>query len=334
MLRLASSWVWDFWIADDGDDYHLFFLKASRALLDPDRRHWRATIGHATSKDLRQWTEHADAVIPDDSPAFDDLATWTGSVVREDDGSWRMFYTAVSRVEGGLTQRISSVISDDLFTWRREPGRQVIEPDPRWYETIETRQWPDQAWRDPWVFRDGGVWHMLITARANHGDPDNRGVVGHATSSDLRTWEVQPPLSEPGAGFGHLEVLQTVQVDGRPVGLFSSLAGELSSQRRIEEPSGGIWAFPTDRLGGPFSIAQAYRITDERLYVGRLVQDRAGQWQLLAFRNDDGRGGWVGEIIDPQPVGWKDGRLEIRTPDFADTRTAGTASLRGSSPGV
>ena len=29
--------------------YHLFFLKASRALHDPDRRHWRATIGHATA---------------------------------------------------------------------------------------------------------------------------------------------------------------------------------------------------------------------------------------------------------------------------------------------
>ena len=71
MLRLAASWVWDFWIADDGEDYHVFFLKASRALLDPNRRHWRATIGHATSKDLAVWTEHADAVIPDDSPAFE-----------------------------------------------------------------------------------------------------------------------------------------------------------------------------------------------------------------------------------------------------------------------
>ena len=61
----------------------------------------------------------------------------------------------------------------------------MLEPDPRWYETAETRQWPDQAWRDPWVFRDDELWHMLITARANHGDPDDRGVVGHATSPDL-----------------------------------------------------------------------------------------------------------------------------------------------------
>ena len=311
MLRLASSWVWDFWIADDGDRYHLFFLKASRALVDPDRRHWRATIGHATSADLTQWTEHADAVIPDDSPAFDDLATWTGSVVRDDDGMWRMFYTAVNRAEGGLQQRISSVVSADLFTWHREPGRQVLVPDPRWYETAETREWPDQAWRDPWVFREGDTWHMLITARAKEGDADDRGVIGHATSPDLVAWTVQPPLSRPGAGFGHIEVVQTATVAGQPVGVFSCLGAELSSGRRTGDPIGGVWAVPTDSLTGPFTTEEAYRITDERLYVGRLVEDRAGQWQLLAFRNDDGQGGWVGEITDPQAVGWVDGRLTI-----------------------
>ncbi|WP_314146645.1 glycosyl hydrolase family 32 [uncultured Leifsonia sp.] len=317
MLRLASSWVWDFWIADDGDRYHLYFLKASRALLDPNRRHWRATIGHATSTDLTTWTEHADAVIPDDAPAFDDLATWTGSVVRQDDGTWRMFYTAVSRSEGGLAQRISSVVSDDLFTWRREAGRQVIEPDARWYETIDTRQWPDQAWRDPWVFQHDGEWHMLITARANHGDPDDRGVIGHATSPDLTTWTVQPPLSQPGAGFGHLEVVQSIDVDGKPIGLFSCLGSELSHARRAQDPIGGVWAFPADSPTGPFDTARSYRLTDEQLYVGRLVRDRSGTWQLLAFRNDDDNGGWVGEISDPRPVGWVDGRLRLHGSEAA-----------------
>lgn len=311
MLRLAASWVWDFWFADDGDRYHLFFLKASRALLDPDRRHWRATIGHATSTDLTNWTEHADAIIPDDSPAFDDLATWTGSVVRDDDGRWRMFYTAVSRVDGGISQRISSVVSDDLFTWRREPGRQVLEPDARWYETAETRQWPDQAWRDPWVFRQDDEWHMLITARANHGASDDRGVIGYATSPDLVRWTVQPPLSSPGAGFGHLEVIQVAVVDGIPICMFSCLGTELSSARRAGDSVGGVWAFPIGTETGPFDPSAAYRLTDESLYVGRLVQDRAGRWQLLAFRNDDGNGGWVGEITDPQPVEWIDGRLAV-----------------------
>jgi beta-fructofuranosidase len=312
MFRLAASWVWDFWIADDGDRYHLFFLKASRALLDPDRRHWRASIGHATSTDLTLWVEHADAVIPDDSPAFDDLATWTGSVVRDVDGTWRMFYTAVSRAEAGLNQRISSVVSTDLFTWRREPDREVLEPDSRWYETATTRQWPDQAWRDPWVFRDHDTWHMLITARANHGSPDDRGVIGHATSPDLRGWTVQPPLSRPGAGFGHLEVVQTAIVGGTPIGIFSCLSSELSHARSERDPVGGVWAFPVDSLAGGFAIEQSYRIADEHLYVGRLVEDRSGSWHFLAFRNLDEQGRWVGEITDPRPVAWVDGRLSVQ----------------------
>ena len=45
MFQLPDSWVWDFWIVKNQDNYHLFFLYASRALHDPERRHHRAGIG-------------------------------------------------------------------------------------------------------------------------------------------------------------------------------------------------------------------------------------------------------------------------------------------------
>ncbi|HEX8092776.1 hypothetical protein [Jatrophihabitans sp.] len=63
MLRLPDDWVWDSWIADDGERYHLYLLRASRALLDPTLRHARATIGHASSLDLREWTYHGEAAL-------------------------------------------------------------------------------------------------------------------------------------------------------------------------------------------------------------------------------------------------------------------------------
>ena len=55
MLRLPGAWLWDFWLADDGDRYHLYFLQAPRALGDPGLRHVNARVGHAVSADLVDW---------------------------------------------------------------------------------------------------------------------------------------------------------------------------------------------------------------------------------------------------------------------------------------
>ncbi len=64
MLRLPDSWIWDFWFADDGRAYHVFFLKAPRRLGDPELRNLNVAIGHATSEDLIRWTAAADVLVP------------------------------------------------------------------------------------------------------------------------------------------------------------------------------------------------------------------------------------------------------------------------------
>lgn len=303
MYKLANAWTWDFWLAREDRTYHLFFLQASRALGDPQRRHHRASVGHALSTDLSTWTQVDDALVPADRPAFDDIATWTGSVVRGPNGLWHMFYTGAGSAEDALVQRIGVAISRDLTTWTRHDGP-VLEADPRWYERLHDSSWPDEAWRDPWVFPDpdGGGWHMLITARANHGPVDDRGVIGHARSADLLHWEAQPPLTPPGSGFGQLEVPQVEIVDGRAVLLFSCLCPELSQARQAGGATGGIWAVTGDSLLGPFDPAKARLLTDESLYAGRIVTDPHGQWNLLAFHNYDRDGRFTGGLSDPMPV--------------------------------
>ena len=312
MLRLASSWVWDFWVADDGDLFHLFFLKAPRDL-DPDERHWHARVGHAVSHDLREWVEVADALAPAVGPAFDDLAIWTGSVVR-DGGGWRMFYTGIDRADRGRVQRIGTAVSADLTTWTRVTERPVLVADPRWYATAGTRDPAvEEFWRDPWVFADpdGDGWHLLATARAAGVPPEDGGVLAHATSPDLRTWTVRAPLSAPGAGFGQLEVPQVEVVDGRPVLLFDCLTTELTAGRRAAGERGGIWALALDDLRGPYDVGRAHLLHDESRYVGKLVRRREGDWCLLAFHNVTADG-FVGEISDPVPVFWDtDGRLTV-----------------------
>jgi beta-fructofuranosidase len=302
MLRLADSWVWDSWYADDAGLHHVFFLRASRALGDPDRRHLRASVGHAVSSDYSDWTLVPDALVPSDAPGWDDQAIWTGSTVQAPDGTWRMFYTGISRADGTTVQRIGVAASADLVTWTRLGAGPLLEADPRWYEAEPTAEWGEVAWRDPWVFRDpqGDGWHMLITARANTGDPANRGVVGHAWSPDLETWTVRPPLSSP-AGFGQLEVLQVAEADGRWRLLFSCFPGELGPERRAsDDRRGDVYLVEAAGPLGPFDIESAVSLDAPGLYAARIV-DVDGAASVMGFRND-GNDGFGGEIPDPLPL--------------------------------
>ena len=194
MLELDDRWIWDFWHVLDGGTHHLFFLSAPRSLGDPDLRHWNVAIGHATSPVLRDWTVHDDVLGPGEAGAFDDRTTWTGSVVRDGGGGWVMAYTGTSSVEDAKVQRIGIARSDDLFTWNRQTDG-VLAVDSGHYEQLDPEVWFDEAWRDPWLFRHDGRWHCFVTARANEGAPRDRGVIGHAVSDDLRSWEVLPPVS-------------------------------------------------------------------------------------------------------------------------------------------
>lgn len=314
MFKLPEAWVWDFWLVDDGSDYHLFFLYASRALRDPHARHYRASVGHAVSSDLVTWERVVDALVRSEAPAFDDLATWTGSVVRHPDGRWFMFYTGASLQPGSRAniQSIGFATSTDLMTWDKAPGP-VLAADPRWYETYADGHWHDEAFRDPWVFADpdGNGWHMLITARANHGDAFDRGVVGHAWSADLETWELREPLSEPGQGFGQLEVFQTHVVDGRQVLLFNCLAGDASDATKATGTQGGVWIAAAESELGPYDIKGARVIEDPSLYVGKFIDDReTGETKFLAFRNDV-EGEFIGEISDPYGARWDGHRLVL-----------------------
>jgi beta-fructofuranosidase len=308
-FALDDHWVWDFWLADDGEEFHLYYLHAPRSLADPDLRHRNARIGHATSVDLTTWTDHGEVLGPGDPDGFDGSATWTGSVVRADDGTWRMFYTGSRFLADDSIANVETIgvaVSDDLHTWTKRPGP-IAVADPRWYETLADGTWREEAWRDPWVFRAGDGWRMLVTARSRAGDPVDRGVVGLATSPDLDTWTVQPPVSSPGAGFMHIEVPQHVDIDGRTALLFSCDSPHLAGDRA---GGGGIWSVEVAEVA-EYPIERATRLVDERYYSGRAIRDRAGAWRLLAFENVGEGGTFVGRLSDPMALSWDAGALVV-----------------------
>ena len=299
MLQLADRWVWDHWIVDTGSSYHIFYLQAPRSLGDADLRHSHATVGHAVSEDLVDWSVLPDALLAGERGQWDDAAIWTGSVVRHG-GRWVLAYTGTSRAERMRVQRIGLATSTDLMTWSRIGDAPVLEADARWYAVGDVDAGEDTAWRDPWIARDpnGNGWHALITADAIHGPSDGRGVVGHAWSQNLLDWEVRPPLSEPGE-FGHLEVIQTAAIEGQQVLVFCANGDRVSQTRRarVGDLPAGTYACRADKALGPYDIADSSRVSD--LYAGRLVQRRDGTWAMLGFLGDDRW--WPVSRNDPRP---------------------------------
>ena len=299
-IARSEDWLWDSWYCLDGDTYHAFHLTAPKSLVNPDFRHHNSRVGHSFSKDLVTWEALPDALLPAQANRFDNKAIWTGSILKHD-GLWHMFYTGIDKRTGGAIQRIGHAVSTDLVRWDRVSTEPILEADSRWYSTMSSGE-PDEPFRDPWVFKREDTWHMLVTARSNVGEPRTRGVIGHATSTDMLKWTVQPPLSAPGHDFGQQEVYQYAEVDGVPILLFCCGWRELSAER--QKQMGKLDATYSLAITADFKdvdFSKAKPFLHNPVYAGRLIQGTDGRWNLIGFENIvDGE--FVGRLSDPIPV--------------------------------
>ena len=186
VLRLEDRWIWDSWMADDREHYHLFYLQAPRSLGDPGRRHRNATVGHARSRDLVDWEVLPDALRPTEG-GWDDLAIWTGSVVRGDDGVWRMFYTAINTRGHDLKdQRIGWSIPRTCSPGAGTATRRCCRSTRVGTRRSPTIRRPARPGVTPWSSptRRRRVAHVRLRPRRG-APPHDDGVLAHARSHDL-----------------------------------------------------------------------------------------------------------------------------------------------------
>lgn len=256
---------------------------------------------HVATSDFVSFEEHPIA-IQRGGPEDPDLLAGAGSVIDAGDGEYVAFYCGINpslSEHGEAEQVVLRATSRDLVTWTKDEDF-VLEADTRWYER--------HNWRDPFVFRDGDRWRMLLCARVHDGPFDRRGCVGTATSDDLVNWTVEPPLLAPGITRAP-ECPEIFELDGGTYLLYSTYSDRFVSRYRIGAGSSGPWERPADDALDTNDLYAVKSVSDgTRRYAIGWLSTRAGD-------RDSGHRQWGGDLVAHELVRRSDGTLGTRPID-------------------
>jgi beta-fructofuranosidase len=261
--------------------YHLFYQHNPYAPRS-ERIHW----GHAVSPDLVHWADMPIALAPTPG-ATDDDGCWSGCTV-DADGAPVLVYTGRS----GEHESVCLAVGDgELRTFRKHPSNPVIAGPPIANTT---------GFRDPYVWREAGVWRMAIGS----GIRDGCGRVLLFESTDLIQWNYLGPLivgdGQPGTMW---ECPSFFPLDGRHVLIFSPvptrkvfyLVGEYRSDRFLAEHQGQMdW-------GGDFYAPQVMRdAAGRQIMFGWSWEAREGEPGRRACWAGQPTAGWAGVHTMPR----------------------------------
>ena len=289
--------------------YHVFYL---HGVTDPDTR-WQVDWAHISSFDLVHWTEHPLAIKRGKPGEMDSGAIYTGSAI-EKDGIFHIFYTGHTPGHPQGRENILHATSDDLIHWQKDKSGPVIMPDGKYYSNKKERDW-----RDPFVFlnsQEKCYWMLITTSSANPVNGFLRGTIGLATSPDLKTWQLEPPIYSPQTST-QMECPDMFEMNGRWY-MILTLGGDMDTiglvgvEYRVADSPKGPWRRPgmTRFDGGGFYFCSAKTIWDgeRRILFGWAGDTRDGKDSTEPF--------WGGTLATPrQLVADEKGCLNAVCPD-------------------
>jgi hypothetical protein len=320
--------IWDAWYLVLEGIVHVFHLQSLRPGYCPEEYDWR-WFGHAMSRDLVHWEVCTPVLGPDPQNPIDNNQPWTGCVTWNDDSAY-LFYTM--RPVGTVLeqQRIGLALSSDCYTFQRYSGNPIIEPDNRWYATIDRPIKGMQDCRDLSIVIDPkGGWFGLYTARLQEGSElPELNCIACIHSYDLIHWEHLPPAFVPKK-YCVTEVVDVFKLND----LYY-----LTLQTGNNYGNRGLFSDPFVTIGTIYAIAEQpqgpYHELDENVLFG------ANQFGPLSARSilfngvryilytdherigatDCGRSALIGTLSTPKKLGTDNDHLIVLYSDLVESK--------------
>ncbi|MCL3776857.1 MULTISPECIES: glycoside hydrolase family 32 protein [unclassified Actinomyces] len=294
--------------------YHLFFQHVPGRTAWAPGCHW----GHAVSDDLITWEHRPIALAPGDG----DDGVWSGSVTIDDAGEALAFYTSVSVPDFGIGRvRVARPTDPGWDHW--EKGDVVVDL-PTELDAV--------AFRDPFVFRDGSGWRMLVGTALR----DGTAAAAAFSSPDRLRWSYDGLAAQRSRSVtdpvwtGTLwECPQLFEIDGSHVLITSVWDADV-----LHHVAYAIGRYEHNR----FTPHRWHRLTyGDSYYAPSFFRDRDGQPCLIFWMRGVGgpAQGWVGAHSVPHQLSLEGGHLVTRPhPSLTARLTALNETAQTGSPAL
>jgi beta-fructofuranosidase len=295
----SQGWVGDVIPVEHDGEFLLYYLHELR-----DEPKSGTAWSLVTTRDFVDYEDRGVAIVPGDvdDPDFN---AYTGSVVVDDAGVGRLFYTAHNPRHLGpdgatpLQLVMQAESRDGLRTWQKRPDWALGAPEG--YEPGD--------WRDPFVFRPDpdGPWHMVLAARHEKGPARRRGVLARLVSDDLLTWTPVNPFWDPRRYITH-ECPDVFQWGPWWYLVYSEFSDSFTTRYRISDRPDGPWRVPAhDSVDGRAFYASKSVARDGRRFFVGWIASKVGA-------RDDGPYQWAGTMSVLEATQSADGSLAFAHP--------------------
>lgn len=233
-----NAWVGDLIPYWEKGTYYGFYLHDPRI---KDKEYAEETTWHMiATKDFVN-LEYKGESIPrggDDRP---NKNAYTGSVMKDENGLYRAFYTAYNadiKINGKSVQSVMQAVGTDL---------EHLETAEDFLFVADGEIYEEFDWRDPFVYwnEEEQCYDMLLAARLKNAGDLRGGCVALCRSRDLQSWTYEKPFYAPNM-YVTMECPEVFQMGNYWYLVYSTFSDKFTTHYRYAKSIHGPWLIPED----------------------------------------------------------------------------------------